>query len=167
MPHVRLSAEARNVLVFMALHARDADERPLYFMKRESTCMALGRMVPDAPEVDDPRAPDVARERRAAFQRLKVVTAELVDAGLIEREKRGQKNQRAEYSLTIPSALDAGTPDVPHTGTRDVPIRVRETYPRRYVRRTPKEEQESLGRNGEEQHHPKRASHVHPVERSA
>lgn len=164
MPHVKLSADARVVLAFMAMTARDDDEVPRYFMQRESTCIALGRMVPDALPKDDPAAAAVARERAAAFQRLKVVTSELVAAGVLKRLKRGQKNQRAEYALTIPSLLDLGTRDVPHEGTSDVPVWVRETYPRGYVRRTPQEEQESLGRKSEEQHHVERASHVPPVD---
>lgn len=167
MPHIRLTPDARNVLVFMALHARDDDDAPRYFMQRESTCVALGRLVPDAPEKDDPAAGDADRERRAAFQRLKVVIAELIAAGLLKRHRRGQRNQRAEYVLTIPTVTDLGTRDVPHAGTPDVPLEVRQTYPRRYARRTPKEEQESLGEKSEEQHHLKRASHVHPVEKSA
>lgn len=167
MPHVRLSADARVVLLLMAMHARDDDEVPRYFMQREATCVALGRMVPDAPARDDPRAAAIVRERAAAFQRLKVVTGELVASGMLQRVKRGQRHQRAEYALTIPSPLDAGTSDVPLEGTRDVPLEVRETYPRRYARRTPNNHQESLKTKREEQHHDERASHVPAVDESA
>ncbi len=147
---VKVSADARNVLIWMALTARDDDDPPRYFARREETCYALGRMVPDAPAPDAPDREQIARERAAAFQRLKVVIGELVAAGLLERVKRGQRNQRAEYALTFHSPTVAGTPDVPqsstpdvpHESTSDVPLAVRHTYPQGELGITRNTEQE-------------------------
>lgn len=162
---VKVSPDARLVLLFMALTARDDDDPPRYFARREETCYALGRMVPDAPTEDDPERDRIERERAAAFQRLKVVTSELVDAGLLERLKRGQRNQRAEYALILHSPGHSGTShvplngtsDVPHESTSDVPLAVRHTYPQGELGVTRKTDQE--------QPPVMRASHVPPVDR--
>lgn len=165
---VHLSGDARTVLLYMAMTARDDGDPPRYFARREETVYVLGRRVPDRLPATHPRAAEVDRQRAAAFQRLKVVTAELVAAGFLERVKRGQRNQRAEYAIRLPHPFDAGTDSLPHEGTDSlpragteyVPQTVRNTYPQGDTGGT-----EDFTR--EEQPPVERASHLSDVDQGA
>ncbi len=97
----RLKPNEKLLLIFMALTALDTDQAPRYFAARESSALALGRLVPDAPEPDDPRAEEINAERAAAFQRVKEATAGLIKAKAIERVRSGRTGQRAEFVLRL------------------------------------------------------------------
>lgn len=99
----QLSPNARLVLLFMALSALDGDVRPTYWRDRESTAIAIGRMVPDEVESDHPDYLEVTRQRESALRLVRRAVSELVERGYIERRRRGQKWQRAEYEITIPT----------------------------------------------------------------
>jgi hypothetical protein len=106
-----LTASEMRFLVWMALTAKDTDERPIYFMSREQSALALGRIVPDEPRPGQEDAAAVLKERKAAFQAVKVATTGLVSHGAIRSLVRGRTGHRAEYELTLgqlaaPSASD-------------------------------------------------------------
>lgn len=102
-----LTPNARLVLLWMALTALDTDAKPIYFGARETTALALGRMVSDLVDDDDPRFDEISRERESVFRMLQRALSELVDRGYIVRRRRGQKWQNAEYLVTIPSPVSA------------------------------------------------------------
>lgn len=110
---VNVTPSAALVLLFMARTAVDTDEIPRYFKSRDETVTALGRMVPDPVPESHPDHAAIERKRAAAFQALKVAIADLVRAGLVERVKRGQRGQRAEYVLRLDSALGLSTSSLP------------------------------------------------------
>jgi hypothetical protein len=113
------------LLVWMAQTALDADLPPRYFAAREHSAIALGRLVPDAPDPSAPDAAAVLRERAAAFQRVKLATQGLVRARAIVSVRRGREGQRAEYILTfgaVETGDSAGTESVPLAGTESVPL---------------------------------------------
>jgi len=92
--------EAR-LLNFMALTALDSGTPPTYFAARESSALALGRIVPDQPNADDPDREDIEKSRAAAFEAVRVATQGLVRTGAIRNVRRGREGQRAEYALTL------------------------------------------------------------------
>jgi hypothetical protein len=117
-----LKPNEKLLLIFMALTALDTDKSPRYFAARESSALALGRLVPDAPTSDNPRADEINAERAAAFQRVKEALAGLVKAKAIERVRSGRPGQRAEFVLKV------GTDSVPLAGTDSDPSQVRIPY---------------------------------------
>jgi hypothetical protein len=113
------------LLIWMAQTALDADVPPRYFAAREHSAVALGRLVPDAPDPGSPDAVEVRRQRAAAFQRVKLATQGLVRARAIVSARRGREGQRAEYKLTfgaVDSGDSEGTDSVPLSGTESVPL---------------------------------------------
>ncbi|NEN06333.1 hypothetical protein G3T36_10640 [Diaminobutyricibacter tongyongensis] len=129
---VTLKPNEKLLLLWMSLTALDSDNPPRYFAARESSALALGRMVPDAPPQGDPNAPAIEAERAAAFQRVKIATQGLVQAGAIRNARRGREGTRAEYVLTFgtESVPLESTENVPLSGSESVPPRGRNPYPR-------------------------------------
>jgi hypothetical protein len=101
----KLKPNEQLLLLWMALTALDADNPPRYFAAREQSAIALGRIVPDEPDPANPRAAEIIAERQAAFQRIKIATTGLIDAGAIVRLNRGREGRRAEFKLTIGSTF--------------------------------------------------------------
>lgn len=106
------------LLAYMALTAKDTDAQPRYFAARESSALALGRRVEDAPHPDDPRAAEIERDRSAAFARVKVATSGLVRAGAIKSIRRGREGQRAEYALLL-RPVESGPISMPRGSESD------------------------------------------------
>ena len=102
-----LTQNARLVLLWMALTALDTAAKPVYFGARESTAIALGRMLDDAVDDDHPMHDEISRARESVFRMVQRALSELVDRGYVKRRKRGQKWQHAEYELTLPAAVTA------------------------------------------------------------
>ncbi|MCC2032188.1 hypothetical protein [Microbacterium allomyrinae] len=128
-----LSQTEFDLLVYMSLTALDNDTPPLYFDSRESSALALGRIVPDAVAPDDPRCDEVDRERTAAFQRVKVAIQGLVALGAIERVRQGGNGHRAEFAIVLNVPVSQTTDEyrkrlrkprraAPRRGTADVPL---------------------------------------------
>jgi hypothetical protein len=136
---VPLTPNEFRLLLWMSHRALDSDKPPRYFAARESSALALGRIVPDQPDPFGPAAGAINREREAAFQRVKIATQGLVKARAIRSIRRGREGSRAEYAIAFDGmlAITPGTPDVPLEGTSDVPLSgssnvhspVRQTYP--------------------------------------
>lgn len=103
-PHP-LTPNARLLLIWMALSALDSDTSPLYYRKPEDSALALAHMIADRIDQGDPEADSLRRKRDSALRMVRRATTELVDRGYIQRRKRGQKWQRAEYEITIPTLL--------------------------------------------------------------
>jgi hypothetical protein len=87
----------------MALVSLDADTPPMYFGRRDDLIRALGR---DLPQPADDRAPEpiraaVARVRHGHYNALSAVIKELIDAGAIERVRRGRPGYNARYALRL------------------------------------------------------------------
>ncbi|WP_146083036.1 MULTISPECIES: hypothetical protein [unclassified Rathayibacter] len=112
-----LKANELRLLIWMSLKAMDQDKPPRYFAAREESAYGLGRLVPDEPHPFDANAAEATLDREAAFQRVKIATAGLVKAGAIERTRRGQAGNRAEYVLSY------GQPIQPIRGTQSVPLK--------------------------------------------
>jgi hypothetical protein len=157
------------LLVWMAHTALDADVPPRYFAAREHSAVALGRLVPDAPDPSSPDAAVVIRERAAAFQRVKLATQGLVRARAIVSSRRGREGQRAEYKLTfgaVGTGDSEGTESVPLTGTESVPLSesktvlhpVRNAYPQGITQEQPRDTRRETPVPA--------ATYVRPVERS-
>lgn len=102
-----MTPNARLLLLWMALSAIDSDAHPVYFRKPEDSAQALGHMIVDHIDEDVPDSDMLRRQRESALRMVRRATTELVERGYIKRRKRGQKWQRAEYELTIPSLLSA------------------------------------------------------------
>lgn len=160
-----LTQNARLVLLWMALTALDTDERPTYFAAREATALAIGRMVPEAVEDDDPTFGAVSRDRESAFRMVQRATTELVERGYIRRRKRGQKWQRAEYEITLPALLSTER-SVPPVNERSVRAERDESFVQdeRIVR--PKEELGTTQEPERGEMAPTGAPHVRVVENS-
>jgi hypothetical protein len=120
---VALKPNEKLLLLWMSLTALDSDTPPKYFAARESSALALGRMVPDAPDPQDPDATSIEAERNAAFQRVKLATQGLVKAGAIRNVRRGREGSRAEFVLIF------GTESVPLESTESVPLSGSESVP--------------------------------------
>lgn len=101
----QLSPNARLVLLFMALSALDGDARPSYWRDRESTAIAIGRMVPEEVEPEHSDYVEVTRQRQSVHRMVQRAIAELIDRGYIRRQRRGQRGQLARFELTIPSVV--------------------------------------------------------------
>lgn len=84
------------VLAFMALTSLDEDVPPAYWGGRESLALALGRMVPLESE-----APEVIRERRAAFRAVDRVIKDLTKAGAITVLEVAGNRRNAKYALRL------------------------------------------------------------------
>jgi len=102
-----MTPNARLLLLWMALSAMDSDAHPVYFRKPEDSAQAFGHMIVDRIDEDGPDSDMLRRKRESALRMVRRATTELVELGYIKRSKRGQKWQRAEYELTIPSPLPA------------------------------------------------------------
>ncbi|MEO7017241.1 MAG: hypothetical protein ABI067_11975 [Leifsonia sp.] len=126
---VALKPNEKLLLIWMSHTALDSDRPPRYFAAREASALALGRMVPDAPDPDASNAPEIQAERLAAFQRVKIATQGLVKAGAIRNVRRGREGTRAEYALTFGAQLN-GTNSVPLESSESVPLSESESVPR-------------------------------------
>lgn len=100
-----LTPNARLLLIWMALSALDSDPSPLYYRRPEDSALGLGHMISDHIDDADPEADSLRRKRDSALRMVRRATTELVDRGYIQRRKRGQKWQRAEYEITIPTLI--------------------------------------------------------------
>ncbi|QOD93484.1 hypothetical protein [Chryseoglobus sp. 28M-23] len=158
-----LTPNARLVLLWMALTALDNDAKPVYFAVRESTAIALGRMLHDPVDIDDPRHAEISRERDSVFRMVQRALSELVDRGYIKRRKRGQKWQHAEYELTLPSVV-VDEQSVHPENEQAVHPEANESFARAVLTVHPKEPRGTTEepRGGETA--PSEASHVSPVE---
>jgi hypothetical protein len=131
---VPLKPNEARLLLFMAHTALDTDKPPRYFASREASALALGRMVPDAPDLLDPDSARIEAERAAAFQRVKIATQGLVSLGAISRIRRGREGSRAEFAITL------GTQNVP-------PVKYAIRTPQRLAKRTSRGTQSVPPRN--------------------
>jgi len=109
----------RLLLLFMAHTALDADQPPRYFGSRERSAVALGRMVPDEPSMDQPDRDRLLKERHNAFSLIKTATRGLVARGAIERVRTGRAGQRAEFVLRF-HGLHSATSGMPLDRTSDM-----------------------------------------------
>lgn len=126
------------LLLLMAHTARDKDPDPTYFGSRERSATALGRRVPDA------GADGAERERRAAFQAVKVAVAGLLAAHAIEQVSRGHTGSRASFSLK-PLKPFVRDHDGEQRGRKSLPLSVGNSYSKGYGIPTPKEAVQELG----------------------
>lgn len=83
------------VLAYMALRTLDDGDPPRFWGGRESLAVALGRLVPK-PEDEQSR-----RERKAAFEAVKEVTATLRRLGAIEIIEPARPTRNAVYALNL------------------------------------------------------------------
>lgn len=97
---VPLHGNEFRLLVGMSYTALDDDETPRYFDSREAAALKIGRRVPDA-HPGKTCTCEICRERSKAFEAVKVAIRGLVALGAIERLKRGQAGQRAEYAILV------------------------------------------------------------------
>lgn len=121
------------LLVWMAHTALDNDKQPRYFASRDESAIALGRS-----------AAEIAANRRAAHQAVKVAVAGLVKSGAIARIRVGREGTRAEYALRLDGLGKRGG-----AGREFLPAEVgnpydlgRESLPEGYGIPTPQEPEE-------------------------
>ena len=165
---VPLKPNEFRLLLWMAHRALDSDKPPRYFAARESSALALGRIVPDQPDPFDPDADAINREREAAFQRVKIATQGLVRVHAIRSVRRGREGARAEYAIAFDGMLTItpsrenvpleGTENVPLSGLQNVPSPVRNTYPQGT---TEEYKEPATGEISDPA-----LTHVHPVDKS-
>jgi hypothetical protein len=97
-----LTGREYRLLNYMVHVARDDDDPPVYFAGRLESLFALGQVVPDEPAAGSPQAAEIRRQRRAAFNELRVVIKGLVDKGAIRRRNHAHAGERAVYEIAIP-----------------------------------------------------------------
>ncbi|MEY9851251.1 hypothetical protein ABH923_000929 [Leifsonia sp. EB41] len=152
------------LLVYMAHTAKDADQPPRYFASREASAFGIGRMVPDEPDLVDPRHDQKCAERKAAFQAVKVAVKGLVDVRAIKQLRAGAEGVRAEYALTFEGLSLEGRKSLQAEVGNSYRKR-RDSKPVAFEIPTPQEYQEPQEPTRGEIS-PKRASHLQPVDNS-
>ncbi|MFC7927690.1 hypothetical protein [Microbacterium laevaniformans] len=147
------------LLTYMALTALDSGQPPIYFDSREASALALGRIVPNAVQPEDPDFDEVDRERTAAFQRVKVAVQGLIALGAIQRVRQGGNGRRAEYAIMLNAPASLSTDEFRKRALkvrRTTLTGVRPTYrlgyggrtPQGYGERTPYENRGGQGTTG-------------------
>lgn len=105
-----LSANERQILVYMAATAHDGDPLPIYWGGREPLAThALGRTIPDDTNM-----------RESVFKSVSKATRELVKRGAIRLNNSARPGRNQEYVLTVDKLLPAKwvpEPEVPPYGT--------------------------------------------------
>jgi len=105
-----LTANERQILVYMATIAHDSDEHPIYWAGRETLAThALGRTIPDDTKLRD-----------SLFKSVSIATRSLVSRGAIRLHNTARPGKNQEYELTVDKLLPAKwvpEPDVPPLGT--------------------------------------------------
>lgn len=105
-----LTANERQILVYMATVAHDSDDHPIYWAGRESLAThALGRVIPNDP-----------KQRESLFKSVSIATRSLVSRGAIQLFNTARPGKNQEYELTVDNLLPARwvpEPDVPPLGT--------------------------------------------------
>ncbi len=101
LPDARVTHSAALVLLWMAKTARDDDDPPIYFGSRETTAVALGRLLPEEPRPDDPNYLHIVRDREAAFRRVQEAITNLTRSGLITRTAPGGRGRTATFELNL------------------------------------------------------------------
>lgn len=117
-----LPDHAFRVLVYMALIAKDGDEPPKYWAGQESLSIALGRELPDAPQLSE-------SERRARDATLRAISRAkqvLLDCRAITLSRAASPGRTAEYALNLrledlmnvgrPASYERRTPGVGDVG---------------------------------------------------
>lgn len=104
-----LTANERQILLYMATIAHDTDEHPIYWAGRESLAThALGRAIPAD-----------AKLRESLFKSVSIATRSLVSRGAIQLFNTARPGKNQEYELTVDNLLPAKwvpEPDVPPSG---------------------------------------------------
>lgn len=85
------------VLAYMALVAKDGDEKPMYWGGWESLALAAGRLVPERNDADQ----DVKRVRRAALKAVTSAVGVLIDRGAVRVKVPAAPGRHATYELIL------------------------------------------------------------------
>jgi hypothetical protein len=104
-----LTANERQILLYMATVAHDSDAAPIYWAGRESLAAhALGRAIPDDSKL-----------RESLYKSVSIATRSLVSRGAIRLHNTARPGKNQEYELTVDNLLPAKwtpEPDVPPLG---------------------------------------------------
>lgn len=100
-------------LVFMAHRSLDSGNPPQFWGGREELAVALGRPLPE------PYGDEFEKKRKADFEMVKKVVAQLTSAGAVTLAKPAGPRQNAVYSLNLRSG--GGGKPVPPSGGNSVP----------------------------------------------
>lgn len=104
-----LTANERQILLYMATVAHDSDPHPKYWAGREALAThALGRCIP----VEE-------KARDSVFKSVSIACRLLVSRGAIRLANTARPGRSQEYELTVDNLLPVGwreEPDVPPSG---------------------------------------------------
>ena len=96
-----LTGNEFSVLVQMAVIALDSDQVPRYAGGRDELARSLGRILPSAPNADDPEFERISSEREAGLQAVKEAVKGLRKKGAIRRAPGAMVTERAVYEVTL------------------------------------------------------------------